>query len=810
MRISRTKGGALLLTAALLAGCTGTTGDTTASPTDSGGDTTDGATGDDSKYSVREVSDGITSFVVVENPDGGTTLSLSADSNFELLEVEQDGKTYAFKDMNGNGELDVWEDWRNAYNDRAADLAPQLSIDQVSGLMLFSGHESAPSDGLTDAQEEYLSNSYLRNVLYAGGNTVEPVVQWTNEMQAFVETLASDGEPYVPVNFSSDPRHDAADSYSGAGGGTSQWPSFLGLAATFDADNVLEFGKYASEEYRAMGLANALSPQIDLASDPRWPRIAGTFGEDPEIAAEMAAAYVSGFQGTFDDAGNNAGWGQGSVSTVIKHFPGDGAAEGGRESHTQSGKFAVMPGDNGAAHLQVFESAIEAGAGGMMTSYSIITDGEGNPYYGNLMGSAYDKDRMDLARVGMNYDGVVVTDWGVTSSTEDGTGSFFGMGWGAADLTVDERHFEIIRTGHDQFGGNNNIEPVRAAYKLWQEAFEAGELDIDADTRWAESGRRILTNLFSVGLYDNPYQDLELSLQTVGNEAATAAGQAAQHQSVVTLKSAAEISCSAAPTDYSQMKVYIPRSYDVGIASLFGPAMYTEGATINLDVAAQYFGEVVTDEAELDEEGQVVSYTAPDLTDVDLVVVGLNNPRNGGNFTDTGYSVDEDGNESWYPLSLQYRPYTADGEHVRKVSIAGNPLPDGTQQNRSYFGGTSKISNESDLDAFERAVAAVEASGRDIPVLTLVSIIDAMVIPAEFEEKSDKIVVGFSVTDATLLDIALGLEESSGRLPLGMPASMDAVENSFEDLEKDVESYTDSNGNTYEFGFGLSCSGAAL
>lgn len=84
---------------------------------------------------------------------------------------------------------------------------------------------------------------------------------------------------------------------------------------------------------------------------------------------------------------------------------------------------------------------------------------------------------------------------------------------------------------------------------------------------------------------------------------------------------------------------------------------------------------------------------------------------------------------------------------------------------------------------------------------------NGMVIPAEFEADSDAIIVGFSVTDATLLDVALGITDSSGRLPLGMPASMDAVEASFEDLEKDVDSYKDAAGNVYEYGFGLSCSG---
>lgn len=801
MRTSPMKSGFAVAGAAalLLAGCTSAQ-DTQSSGADSAGGS--------SKYTTKEVTDGTTTFTVVENPNSGTKLSFSSSSPFALLE-EQDGDfTYAFKDMNGNGELDKWEDWRVSYQERAADLAPQLAADQISGLMLFSSHERAPEDGLTDAQKEYLSESYLRNVLYAGGNDVEPVVLWTNELQAYAETLTSAETPYIPVNFSSDPRHDAKDSYAGSSGGTSQWPSNLGLAATFNPETVLKFGQYASEEYRAMGLANALSPQIDLASDPRWPRIAGTFGEDPEMAAEMAANYVKGFQETYDESDTATGWGQGSVATVIKHFPGDGAAEGGRESHEQSGKYAVMPGNNGEAHLSIFQAAIEAGAAGMMTSYSIVTDGNGEPYYGNLMGTAYDKARVDKARADMGYDGVIVTDWGVTNSIEDGSESFFGMAWGAQDLSIEERHFEILKNGIDQFGGNNDIKPVQAAYEMWDEAFARGEVEVDAATRWAQSGSRILANLFGTGLYDNPFQDLEVSEAVIGNEDAVQAGQDAQHESVVVLKNENEtITCGADQASYQDLKVYIPSSFDTGHAGIFGDAQYTEGPTVSLEVAQEYFGEVVTDTAEKDADGKVTSYTAPDLSDVDLVVVGFDNPANGGVFTSQGMRLNEDGSRHFYPITMQYRPYTADGANVRQTSIAGDTLPDGSKENRSYFGESSMISNESNLDAFERAVAAVEASGKDIPIISLVSIVDGMVIPTEFEANSDAILVGFSVTDATMLDVALGLNESKGRLPIGMPASMDAVEKSFEDLEKDIESYVDSAGNTYEFGFGLSCSG---
>ncbi|WP_029069055.1 glycoside hydrolase family 3 N-terminal domain-containing protein [Jonesia quinghaiensis] len=757
-------------------------------------------------YTTREVTDGTTTFTVVDNPRDGETLSFSKDAGFTVLEEETDGVTYAFKDMNGNGSLDPWEDWRLSPEDRAADLAPQVSIDQVSGLMLFSSHERAPGDGLTDAQKEYLADSYLRNVLYAGGNEIEPVVLWTNEMQAHVETLASESTPYIPVNFSTDPRNDAKDSYAGAEGGVSQWPALLGLAATFDAEVVRQFGEVVSAEYRAMGLANGLSPQIDLATEPRWGRITGTLGEDADMAGEMAKAYVDGFQNTYDDEGNSLGWGEDSVSTVIKHFPGDGTGEGGREAHTESGKYAVLPGGNSAGQLKPFTEALSSG--GLMTSYSIILDAEGNPAYGNAMGSAYDKERVDILRVDNNYDGVIVTDWGVTSGGETDPDAFIATSWGAEKLTVEERHFEILKAGVDQFGGNNDIEPLRAAYDMWGEAFEAGDVDVDADARWADTGRRVLTNIFRVGLYENPYQDLDASLATVGNDEFVEAGLDAQHKSVISVKNSGEaMTCNADAANYKNMTVYIPQSYDTGHNSLFGPGEYTHGPSIDIEVAEQYFGTVITDEVKLDDDEKVTKYTAPDLSDVDMVLVGMRNPDNGGNFTNAG--MDEETKE-FYPLSLQYRPYTADGDNVRKTSIGGDILEDGSKQNRSYFGETSRISNEADLDAFERATKAIEDSGKDIPVITMLSLSSGMVIPAEFEADSDGILVGFGVSDAAMLDVALGLSEPGGRLPIVMPKNMDTVEASLEDVAGEIDPYVDSAGNSYEFGFGLTCGGEPI
>ncbi|MCG2802715.1 MAG: hypothetical protein L6311_11560 [Cellulomonas sp.] len=189
----------------------------------------------DESYTTRDVTDGTTAFVVVDNPGDGPTLTYGKDSSVKLLDVKTDGKTYAFKDMNANGTLDAWEDWRKPAADRAKDLASQMSIEQVAGLMLFSSHERSPQDGLTDAQKKYLSESNLRAVLNAADSDAKVTVPWVNAMQAYVETLTGDSTVYVPVNFASDPRSTAGSGgYNAEGADISRWPSNLGLVATFD------------------------------------------------------------------------------------------------------------------------------------------------------------------------------------------------------------------------------------------------------------------------------------------------------------------------------------------------------------------------------------------------------------------------------------------------------------------------------------------------------------------------------------------------------------------------------------------------
>ena len=224
-----------------------------------------------------------------------------------------------FKDLAGTGELLPYEDWRMGYKERAKDLASRLPVEMIAGLMLYSPHQMVPAlpdspfpakykgkdfpeSGcrpweMSDQQKEFLSNDHIRHVLVSTYQDTETAVRWQNSVQAYAESL-----PFgIPVNFSSDPRHGAADSeaeYKSGAGEVSKWPEGIGMAALFDPERVREFAKIVSREYRALGITTALGPQIDLATDPRWMRLQDTMGPDRERTIEMTKAYCDGLQTT--------------------------------------------------------------------------------------------------------------------------------------------------------------------------------------------------------------------------------------------------------------------------------------------------------------------------------------------------------------------------------------------------------------------------------------------------------------------------------------------------------------------------------
>ncbi|NDV17355.1 beta-glucosidase [Muricauda sp. TY007] len=733
---------------------------------------------------TEEQKDG---FNLVHNEDGAT-LGYSSGSEVSILTVDR----LAFKDLNKNGSLDPYEDWRLSAEERADDLASKMSVEQIAGLMLYSAHQSIPGGGnsffgavtyngkpyaesgakpsdLSDAQKKFLLEDNLRHVLITSVESPGISAQWNNNAQAMVEGIGLG----IPINTSSDPRH-GSDSYAefnaGAGGTISMWPSTLGLAASFDPSLMQQFGEIASKEYRALGITTALSPQIDLATEPRWSRFDGTMGEDPKLAADMARAYVEGFQ-----ASENGDWGNQSVNAMVKHWPGGGPEEGGRDGHFGYGSYAVYPGKNLEDHLKPFtEGAFDLEgptemATAVMPYYTISYNQDTKN--GENVGNAYNKYLItDLLRGKYGYDGVVCTDWGITGDAPN-VYEFRGKPWGVENLSVAERHYKIIEAGCDQFGGNNDMGPVIEAYQMGVE--EHGEKYMRK--RFETSAVRLLKNIFRTGLFENPYLDVSETEQIVGNAEFMEAGYNAQLKSVVMLKNSSE----TLPVQ-AKKKVYVPQRYVAPTVNWFGVA--TKERTehpFNMEVVAKYF-EVVDEPSE-----------------ADFALVGIQSP-NGG----VGYDVadTEKGGNGYVPISLQYGTYTA--TNARDESLAaGSPLEDGIT-NRSYKGKTTTAVNISDMGL----VTDTKRKMGNKPVVVIVKVSKPMVF-AEIEPSADAILVHMGVQDQALMDIVSGKVEPSAMLPFQMPNDMMTVESQFEDVPRDMEPYTDSNGNAYDFAFGLNWSG---
>lgn len=749
------------------------------------------------KWSEEKTADG---WMKVTN-DGGETLGYSPDSGVKLIQVGG----FAFKDLNRNGKLDLYEDWRQGDSERAEDLAKQMTPNEISGLMVYDGGlANNISTKLDETQTAALDDGVRGIQNGASTYAIKDQAEWSNAMQAYAE-----GSGYgIPVMFTGDPRN------SGWGIGVSHYPDNLALAATFTPELAKQAMEQLSKEYRAIGFGSLLGPQIDVTSEPRWGRNTAAFGEDPALSRDMANAAISGLQSTYDENGNDLGWGKDSLNGMMKHYPGDGAAQSGREAHDATGSYNIYPGDSFQTHLIPFidgglnlDSATGA-ASAAMTSYSIAWSEDEE--YGELVGTSFSEYKVQLLR-SYGYDGVICTDWQVINDK--------GKNWGVEELSQAERVEKALLAGVDQFGGNS-VGDIRPGIELLIE--NMGE---EAGTeRMQDSARRLLRNYFQIGLFENPYLDVQESVATVFSH--NEEGYDVQEKTVVMLKNDGAISES---TSDGKPTVYVPLVYTPATEGFVGQNFYSADLPVSMDILEQYFN-VVTDTVSdtltgpAGEDGNptlayadVIRATPEQLAQCDYALVFARTPKN-----TTGWSITggfDMKTQSYVPLSLQYGEYVADSDSVRQESIAGRTVdimtqtPYGEQavkgkENQSYYGKTALIDNATDLDMIlyaaenmpedAKVIVAMNAEGKS-PV--------AQMVMSEFEDKVDAILYGFNIDNRAFLDIATGKVEPSALLPVGMPASMKAVEAQLEDVPRDMECYTDANGNTYEFGFGLNWSG---
>lgn len=339
------------------------------------------------------------------------------------------------------------------------------------------------------------------------------MAKWCNNIQKIAEGTRLG----IPVTICCDPRSGIDQPYTLNNPyfpGVSHWPDPLGLAAAGDIERVRRFGAIVAEEYRAVGITVALHPMADLATEPRWGRIAGTFGEDAQLAAACVTAYIEGFQG--DQLGPH------SVACMTKHFPGGGPQKDGWDCHYSYGKEQVYPGDNFPYHLIPFKAAIAAGTAQMM------------PYFGIPVGQTPEDVACgfnraivtDLLRNELGFEGVTVSDGGMISSYVSGGQTLsHAKCWGAESLSIKERFKKAIDAGIDQF-------LVECTPEIVVELVKEGAI---TEERIDQAARRILRDKFRLGLFDNPYVDPDTAPKICGSPEHQAVADLAQRKSIVLL-----------------------------------------------------------------------------------------------------------------------------------------------------------------------------------------------------------------------------------------------------------------------------------
>ena len=442
---------------------------------------------------------------------------------FSNLVRSEDG--FIYRDLNKNGSLDIYEDPRQPVEARVEDLLDQMTLAEKAGTLFISGtavNEDASLDDKpnTDqfgmAAKTQMEDHLLHHFNFWEVPGASIVAQWHNRLQQFAEETRLG----IPVTIASDPRnHFSRSIFEMQAKDFSQWCQPLGLAAIGDTELVRQFADTVRREYLAVGIRIALHPQVDLATEPRWPRISGTFGEDAHLSARLVAAYIAGFQG--ERLGSH------SVACMTKHFPGGGPQAEGLDPHFPFQKGQVYPGDNFDYHLIPFEAAIAAKTGAIMPYYGVPLD-----QTDENVAMAFNKTIITtLLREKLGYDGLVCSDWGLITDLVTPAFTWPARAWGVEHLDEVERAAKILNAGVDMFGGESCPQFVI-------QAVEAGLVPIE---RVDQAVRRVLKLKFELGLFDNPFSDPELVTQVFGDPTTTAAGLNAQSRAMTLLKNDSQL-----------------------------------------------------------------------------------------------------------------------------------------------------------------------------------------------------------------------------------------------------------------------------
>ncbi|MBP2457347.1 beta-glucosidase [Clavibacter michiganensis] len=515
-----------------------------------------------------------------------------------------------FRDLDKDGALTPYEDWRLSSGDRAADLVARMSPEERAGLLMHASLTNGGDAYDRAAFDPLLAERHITTYISRLGADAPTLAREHNALQE-----AAEAERWgVPLKISTDPRHGftVTEGQTVSNGDFSPFPDPIGMGAVDDPAATLEMGRIIAAEYRAVGITEALSPQADISTEPRWTRQDGTFGSVGADVAPHVAAYVEGLQGGTDGITSDG------VATVVKHWVGYGAQVDGYDSHYYYGRYAAFPGGNFAEHITPYEGAFRNQAAGIMPTYSILKDLDLGDGVIEQVGANHNEYLLqDLLRGRFGFDGVITSDWGIANDCpeacrENRPPAFFvgpwgaGMPWGVEDLTLPARYASAIQAGVDIIGGSDQPQHI----------LQAVEQGLLTEARVIEAGQRVLQQKFELGLFEDPYVDPAAADAIVGSAASRAAGLDAQQRSLTLLS-------DTTPAADARARV----AGDAGDAAL--PVRVEPGMTAWLSgvqaSAARSAGFTVVD----------------DPADADVAIVRLADPRGGDDLTDLGFTGSE-------------------------------------------------------------------------------------------------------------------------------------------------------------------------
>ena len=444
-----------------------------------------------------------------------------------------------FKDLNGNGKIDLYEDWRQPVEVRAGDLLSRMTLEEKAGMLLIDQLNADQSGAVPELAVRLVFEEKMRRFIFRntvtnspsadGGNpffgaqvTPYEAAQFFNAVQEMCESTRLG----IPALFKSNPRNHLEEGWMGgldaSVGSFSAWPKEAGLAATRNLDLIAEFAQAVATEWVALGIRGMYGYCLDLSTEPRWFRITETFAQDADLVSEIAKVLVKNLQG--DELNHR------SVAVTMKHFPGGGPQEGGGDPHFEFGKNQAYPADNFDYHLKPFVAAIEAGVSSIMPYYGVPV---GQRYLPNDVGMSFSEGIVTrLLREELDFEGNVNSDTGIATM----------MPWGVEDKSVGERIAMAINAGVDVLSGFNESKQI----------VELVEEGLISEHRVDEAVSRLLTEQFKLGIFENPYVDPNRASYVLSNPATKARAEFAQRKSIVLLQNRAEILPLEMPTPKKQ------------------------------------------------------------------------------------------------------------------------------------------------------------------------------------------------------------------------------------------------------------------